>query len=94
MATNTEPADRAKLGKSGPSAKGTAAATTPTGASTATAAIAGTPAEGSLLLTRVDLNETMKALVHLAHENGYLSYDDINDLLPSRAHWMPQSRTA
>jgi RNA polymerase primary sigma factor len=33
-------------------------------------------------LTRVDLNETMKALVHLAHENGYLTYDDINDLLP------------
>ncbi len=33
-------------------------------------------------MTRVDLNETMKALVHLAHENGYLTYDDINDLLP------------
>jgi len=33
-------------------------------------------------LTRADLNETMKALVHLAHENGYLTYDDINDLLP------------
>jgi len=32
--------------------------------------------------TKVDLNETMKALVHLAHENGYLTYDDINDLLP------------
>ena len=31
---------------------------------------------------KVDLNETMKALVHLAHENGYLTYDDINDLLP------------
>jgi RNA polymerase primary sigma factor len=38
--------------------------------------------EASLGLTRVDLNETMKALVHLAHENGYLTYDDINDLLP------------
>ena len=36
----------------------------------------------SLGMTRVDLNETMKALVHLAHENGYLTYDDINDLLP------------
>jgi len=36
----------------------------------------------NLGMTRVDLNETMKALVHLAHENGYLTYDDINDLLP------------
>jgi RNA polymerase primary sigma factor len=43
---------------------------------------AGAPAEGAGLITRVDLNETMKALVHLAHENGYLTYDDINDLLP------------
>jgi len=46
------------------------------------AATPGTVAEGAGLLTRVDLTETMKALVHLAHENGYLSYDDINDLLP------------
>jgi RNA polymerase primary sigma factor len=38
--------------------------------------------EPGAALTRVDLNETMKALVHLAHENGYLTYDDINDLLP------------
>ena len=45
-------------------------------------AAAGASVEGSGLLTRADLNETMKALVHLAHENGYLSYDDINDLLP------------
>jgi len=29
-----------------------------------------------------DLNETIQALVQLARENGYLSYDDINDLLP------------
>ena len=36
----------------------------------------------NITMTRVDLNETMKALVHLAHENGYLTYDDINDLLP------------
>jgi RNA polymerase primary sigma factor len=42
----------------------------------------GAPAEGVGLLTRADINETMKALVHLAHENGYLTYDDINDLLP------------
>ncbi|MFN3408081.1 MAG: RNA polymerase sigma factor RpoD [Limisphaerales bacterium] len=29
-----------------------------------------------------DLNETIQSLVQLARENGYLSYDDINDLLP------------
>ena len=48
----------------------------------ATPATPGAPGEGIAGLTRVDLNETMKALVHLAHENGYLTYDDINDLLP------------
>mgnify|MGYP005840476303 CR=1 FL=1 len=30
----------------------------------------------------VDLNETIKTLVHLAHENGHVTYDDINDILP------------
>ena len=43
---------------------------------------AGPIGEANITMTRVDLNETMKALVHLAHENGYLTYDDINDLLP------------
>ena len=32
--------------------------------------------------TALDLNETMKSLVHLAHEHGHVTYDDINDLLP------------
>jgi RNA polymerase primary sigma factor len=32
--------------------------------------------------TGLDLTETVKALVHLAREQGQLTYDDINDLLP------------
>jgi len=30
----------------------------------------------------VDLTETIKTLLHLAQENGYVTYDDINDVLP------------
>jgi RNA polymerase primary sigma factor len=30
----------------------------------------------------VDLAETTKALVHLAHDHGHVTYDDINDILP------------
>jgi len=30
----------------------------------------------------LDLNETIKTLVHLAHEHGHVTYDDINDILP------------
>src|SRR5262245_54972684 len=29
-----------------------------------------------------DLTETIKTLVHLAHENGHVTHDDINDVLP------------
>src|SRR5256714_13456532 len=29
-----------------------------------------------------DLTETIKTLVHLAHEHGHVTYDDINDVLP------------
>src|SRR5262245_53851746 len=29
-----------------------------------------------------DLTETIKTLVHLAHENGHVTHDDINDILP------------
>ncbi len=32
--------------------------------------------------TSVDLNETIKTLLHLAQEHGYVTYDDINDVLP------------
>jgi len=30
----------------------------------------------------VDLTETIKTLLHLAHEHGHVTYDDINDILP------------
>jgi RNA polymerase primary sigma factor len=30
----------------------------------------------------LDLAETIKTLMHLAHENGHVTYDDINDVLP------------
>src|SRR6185503_13596890 len=30
----------------------------------------------------IDLSETIKTLLHLAQENGYITYDDINDVLP------------
>src|SRR5260221_4227718 len=31
----------------------------------------------------IDLAETIKTLLHLAHENGHVTYDDINDVLPA-----------
>lgn len=34
------------------------------------------------LAPSVDLNETIKTLVHLAHEHGHVTYDDINEILP------------
>jgi RNA polymerase primary sigma factor len=30
----------------------------------------------------VDLSETIKTLLHLSHEHGHVTYDDINDVLP------------
>ena len=33
-------------------------------------------------LTTVDLTETVKTLLHLSQEHGYITYDDINDILP------------
>jgi RNA polymerase primary sigma factor len=32
--------------------------------------------------TTIDLTETIKTLLHLSQENGYVTYDDINDVLP------------
>ncbi|HEY4415568.1 MAG TPA: RNA polymerase sigma factor RpoD [Verrucomicrobiae bacterium] len=43
---------------------------------------AAAPATTTPLLTSVDLTETIKTLVHLGQENGYVTYDDINDILP------------
>ena len=46
----------------------------------------GTPANGQpgsgSTHTTVDLTETIKTLLHLAQEHGYVTYDDINDILP------------
>jgi RNA polymerase primary sigma factor len=39
------------------------------------------PATPSISST-VDLTETIKTLVHLGQEHGYVTYDDINDILP------------
>jgi RNA polymerase primary sigma factor len=33
-------------------------------------------------VSTVDLTETIKTLVHLSQEHGYITYDDINDILP------------
>ena len=30
----------------------------------------------------IDLTETIKTLLHLSHEHGHVTYDDINDILP------------
>ncbi len=30
----------------------------------------------------MDLTETIKTLLHLSQEHGYVTYDDINDILP------------
>ena len=39
--------------------------------------MAATPAQST-----ADLTETVKTLLHLAQEHGYITYDDINDVLP------------
>jgi len=33
-------------------------------------------------ISAADLTETIKTLLHLAHEHGHVTYDDINDILP------------
>src|SRR5258706_9735241 len=56
---------------------------------TATKVSAKTPANGQKpaparvnVMTSVDLGETVKTLLHLSQEHGYITYDDINDILP------------
>jgi RNA polymerase primary sigma factor len=41
----------------------------------------GTPVTGKSI-PAVDMTETIKTLLHLAHEHGHVTYDDINDILP------------
>jgi RNA polymerase primary sigma factor len=40
------------------------------------------PAAPAGSLPSVDLTETIKTLLHLSQEHGYVTYDDINDILP------------
>jgi hypothetical protein len=40
------------------------------------------PATPGLTTPSVDLTETIKTLLHLSQEHGYVTYDDINDILP------------
>jgi len=42
----------------------------------------GQPAAPASPATSVDLSETIKTLLHLSQEHGYITYDDINDVLP------------
>src|SRR6516225_3178230 len=41
-----------------------------------------TPPSTTMLTPSVDLTETIKTLLHLSQEHGYVTYDDINDILP------------
>ncbi len=50
-------------------------------AKTPAASPAAAPAPTSVM-TSVDLTETIKTLLHLSQEHGYITYDDINDILP------------
>ena len=40
------------------------------------------PSAPVINITSVDLAETVKTLLHLSQEHGYITYDDINDILP------------
>jgi RNA polymerase primary sigma factor len=42
----------------------------------------GTAVAAAPTQSTVDLTETVKTLLHLAQEHGYVTYDDINDVLP------------
>jgi len=42
----------------------------------------GAPTPTGSVQTSVDLTETIKTLLHLSQEHGYITYDDINDILP------------
>ncbi len=41
-----------------------------------------TASQPAATASAVDLTETIKTLLHLAQEHGYITYDDINDILP------------
>jgi RNA polymerase primary sigma factor len=41
-----------------------------------------TAAASAPIQSTVDLTETVRTLLHLAQEHGYITYDDVNDVLP------------
>jgi len=55
---------------------------TPSQAKVASGPHAASPGAPAVPGAAVDLAETIKTLLHLAHENGHVTYDDINDVLP------------
>jgi RNA polymerase primary sigma factor len=72
-------------------AKMDAAKPEPAATAPAKAAVPKAPANGQTpasapasanVLPQVDLTETIKTLLHLSQEHGYVTYDDINDILP------------
>ncbi|MEI6196984.1 MAG: RNA polymerase sigma factor region1.1 domain-containing protein, partial [Verrucomicrobiota bacterium] len=70
---SSKPAETSSKAKS--AASGTTSQKTPANGQP-TAPVATTPN------STVDLTETIKTLVHLGQEHGYVTYDDINDVLP------------
>jgi RNA polymerase primary sigma factor len=65
-----------------PDSTGGASAGAPAKAHAAMHAKPGQAQPGQTSAAPIDLNETMKTLLHLAREHGHLTYDDINDVLP------------
>jgi len=63
------PAKAAKPASAKPSGKTAANGTVP-------------PPMAPVAASQVDLTETIKTLLHLSQEHGYITYDDINDILP------------
>jgi RNA polymerase primary sigma factor len=68
--------DTPKSDPAAPSAAKPAASKPPTNGQTPPAVPSG------MMPSSIDLTETIKTLLHLSQEHGYVTYDDINDILP------------
>jgi RNA polymerase primary sigma factor len=75
------PARRGRPPKNAHAHQANGHATTPAKPELAAGA-AGTPGASAGPGQAADLTEAIKTLLHLAHENGHVTYDDINDVLP------------
>ena len=77
------PPARRRFVISNKAAKPEAAKPTPVATKAGTAKLTAQPsATAPTAVTSVDLTETIKTLLHLSQEHGYVTYDDINDILP------------